>query len=228
MLKLNSIFDKVYCLHLAESTERYDFILKEFIKMGITDQVEIWWSVKRPISTKIGNYIKSLHSDYYNTFKKYNPELYGAVFNVAFEFYTIIKQAYLRGFNSILLMEDDIIFNKPIEFYINLFNNLPEDWDVLRLGYADNKKYIDKNFLYSCGEQLVKCDIFLPGTCMFALNRRGMEYYINYMNDKFEWSDAPLMFYCNKENKKYSPCNLNVYVAKDSIVEVEKYKSTIL
>ena len=45
-----------------------------------------------------------------NKKKRYNPDIYCAVFNCAFEHYTIVKQAYLRGLNNILVFEYDIRF----------------------------------------------------------------------------------------------------------------------
>lgn len=226
-------FDKCYCLHLTEATNRYENLMNQFDKLGIKDQVEIWWTCKRKISTEIGNSIKTLHTDPYDNIKnEYNKDIYGAVFNVSFEFYTIIKQSYLRGFQSILLMEDDLTFIDDFD-YERFFNNIPNDYDILRMGYDDSHiEWMKETDLYKNSENfLIKYpyDWRFGGMCLVAFNRKGMKYYIDYMDSKFECADYPLTWVHQENNKKYWQDNLplNVYVTKKSIIKVRGYKSTI-
>lgn len=59
----------------------------------------------------IGESISDLHTEFYDKARKLvNPDIYGAVFDCAYNHYSIIKQAYLRGFNNILIIEDDILW----------------------------------------------------------------------------------------------------------------------
>lgn len=226
-------FDKCYCLHLAEATDRYENLLNQFDKLGIKDQVEIWWTCKRKISTEIGNSIKTLHSVYYDNIKNNgHVDIYGAVFNCAFEFYTIIKQAYLRGFESILLMEDDLTFKDDFD-YEHFFNIIPDDYDILRMGYDESHlEWMKEMDLYKNTEDfLIKYPYGwrFGGMCLVAFNRKGMKYYIDYMDSKFECADYPLTWIHEEDNKKYwqGESLLNVYVTKDSIIKVRGYKSTI-
>lgn len=48
-------FDKIYCIHLVESKDRYNNLMNQFTKLNIQDQVDIWWTCKRDISKVIGN-----------------------------------------------------------------------------------------------------------------------------------------------------------------------------
>ena len=125
-------FDKIYCLHLSEDKERENQIKKQFKFLGITKQVDIWWTCKRDISNKIGKMITSLHTKFYNTYSKNNNKLYGNVFNCSFEHYSIIKQAYMRGFNNILIIEDDVVFNRDKEKIQYIMNNIPDDYDIIK------------------------------------------------------------------------------------------------
>lgn len=224
-------FDKCYCLHLTEATDRYNNIKEQFKKLGIEDQVEIWWTTYRPWGTQCGEMIPNLHSKAYDYIRdNYNKDLYGAVYNVSLEFYTMIKQAYLRGFNSILFMEDDIYFKDDFD-YEHLFNNLPEDWDILRLGFAANHdNWIQKEPIYNeCDDMLLRANWQFGGMCLCAFNRKAMKFYIDYMDEKFEYADAPLSFCFNNNNKKYL-CDgepLKVWVARQSIVAVGGFGSTI-
>ena len=94
-------FDKVYCLHLATDTDRYEYCQKLFSKLGISDQVNYWWTTKRKISNIIGASLKTFKTEYYEYVYRINPTVYGSLFNCTLEQYTIVKQAYERGFENI-------------------------------------------------------------------------------------------------------------------------------
>lgn len=226
-------FDKCYCLHLTEATERYKNIKNEFERLGISEQIEIWWTVIRPISNEIGNYLTSLHTQGYDDWTtQFNKNTYGAIFNISFEFYTIIKQAYLRGFNSILLMEDDLKFNDDIDLE-KIFSNLPDDWDVIRFGYhPKHNKLMENDIDYINAEKydLLKKEWAFPTNNMFALNRKGMEFYINYMDEKFEVADYPLKYMFEPENQKFNKDGkpIKQYVCKTSIISVDNFYTSIL
>lgn len=225
-------FDKCYCLHIVESSERYDNIKTQLNKLGIEDQVEIWWTTKRPLSTKIGEMITTLHTEAYDKIRDgWNKDLYGAVYNVSLEFYTMIKQAYLRGFETILFMEDDIQFIDGYD-YEYLFSHLPNDWDIIRFGFmAHHDEKLRNHKLYNeCNDLLLKIDdICFGGMQLVAFNRKAMKFYINYMDEKFEYADAPLTFYFLEENKRFIPDNqkLNVYFARQSVVNANDMISII-
>lgn len=189
---MNLPFSKCYCLHLVEDKNREQSIKGELKKLGITDEVEIWWSCKRPVSNLIGNNMKSLHTDYYDNCSNYNNNLYGNVFNVSFEFYTIIKTSFLRGYTSILLMEDDIKFCSDFWDYQDIFANIPNDWDILRFGYPEyySSEEEDKNNIIN--KYFIQDQNDIPGMCMIALNRKAMKYYISYMDKQFECADNPI------------------------------------
>ena len=185
--------------------------MNEFKKLGIENQVDIWWTCKRNISKDIGKTLISLHSKYYQYYDKAYPHfnVYGNVFNCSLEHYTIIKQAYLRGFKSILIMEDDIEFIDNREAIVKMFENLPKDYDLIKfwsyyMAVTDVKPY--------SGED----DMFYPfingfdgaySTVMYALSRKGMERYIELMDKKFSIADEPFIGFMN--TKKYKS-----YVAK--------------
>ena len=57
-------FDKCYCLHLSEASDRYENLINELDNLGIKDKVEIWWTSKKPINIVIGNNIESLKATF--------------------------------------------------------------------------------------------------------------------------------------------------------------------
>lgn len=195
-------FDEVYCLHLAENSDKYNLMMSEYEKVGIKDQVKIWWTVKRKISAQIGNSIDTLHSTFYDKLKKTNKNIYGAVFNCALEHYTIVKQAYLRGVNTILVLEDDIKFIDNISAVEKAFTQLPSQWDVLKFynGFNARQNSIPK---YNCEDDLwnkittkFKSE---ESTACYAFNRDAMKFYIDSMDRCFIFADGifPIFIYNN-------------------------------
>lgn len=220
-------FDKIYCIHLAENEIRYKNLIDEFERLGIKDQVEIWWTCKRKISTEIGNNLESLHTIFYNYKRRQNEDVYGAVFNCSFEHYTIIKQAYLRGLNSILILEDDIDFNKNIsnDEINNIFANIPEDYDIVKLYNEEfDKNESNKPFSFILNKNINIYKYSLSSMC-YALSRNGMKKYIEKMDEKFEIADRILdTLKSDKELKFYTLSN-NILC---DTMDVNHKNSTIL
>ena len=64
----------------------------------------------------------------------------------ALVFYTIIKQSYLRGFEHILIFEDDFSLMKE-DIFNKFMSCLPEDFDIIQLSYLSHEKMYDVNKL---------------------------------------------------------------------------------
>lgn len=216
-------FDKIYCLHLSEDKEREIQIKKEFKFLGITKQVEIWWTCKRNISNKIGKLLSSLHTTFYNEYSEGNDSLYGNVFNCSFEHYSIIKQAYLRGFENILIIEDDIVFNRDKEKIKYIIDNIPSDYDIIKFfNEFTGESYIDKPIQYVKNKKDLKQ--YKVSSMCYAISRNGMKLYIEEMDKKFNIADVILdelkdnkniKFYCLSQNdfcssRDVSHCNSNI------------------
>lgn len=202
-------FDKIYCLHLSEDKERENQIKKQFKFLGITKQVDIWWTCKRNISNKIGKMITSLHTKFYNKYSKNNNSLYGNVFNCSFEHYSIIKQAYMRGFNNILIIEDDVVFNKDKETIQYIMNNIPDDYDIIKFfNEVTNTSYDDKPVQFINDKTDLKP--YKISSLCYAISRNGMKIYIEEMDKNFRIADLILEdlkcdenvnFYCLSKNE---------------------------
>jgi len=216
-------FDKIYCLHLSEDKDREIQIKKEFRFLGITKQVEIWWTCKRNISNKIGKLLSTLHTAFYNEYSEGNDSLYGNVFNCSFEHYSIIKQAYLRGFKNILIIEDDILFNRDKEKIKYILNNIPSDYDIIKFfNEFTNDLYNNKPIQFINDKTDLKP--YTISSLCYAISRNGMKIYIEEMDKKFRIADVILdelknneniNFYCLSQNdfcssRDISHCNSNI------------------
>ena len=186
-------FEKIFCLHLAEDVDRYNNINSIIKHFNIEDQFEYWWTCKKsPINNPIGNNMDNLKDGYYENKIKTNPNVYGNVFDCAYNHYSIIKQAYLRGLNSILIIEDDIQFTRNDEILSNLFEMMPKDYNIIKFYYSFdmNKeklktiKYVDKS-----DPHFYNYDF---STLCYALSKEGMRIMIEEYENNFRSADVVL------------------------------------
>lgn len=195
-------FDAIYCLHLAESENRLSSFKSQFEKVGIWDKVQIWWTCKRNISNKVGNFLIEMHtSEYDRMIREYNMNtLYGGVFNCTFEHYTMIKTSYLRGFNHIMIFEDDITFDGDKEWFEQVLNKIPEDYDICKFHYTGDSDVSIPSF----DQDIFKKELCHGSTMAFCMNRNGMKAYLDAVNEKYWCADMVFLrckvnnFYTNK------------------------------
>lgn len=187
---LKDKFDICYVLNLSNRKDRRINMETQFNKMQFDDiNISTWlryhFTTKFPYNGLIANAFNTSNK---GRFTKPNE------FDCSRSHYQMIKECYDRGFDHILIMEDDIKFLKDTQTFINFINNIPSNYDLLQFGgftYDDHIKYevLDK---YNNGEYWVTHrSVPVWNTSMYALSRKGMEYYIAFM-DKFFWvADGP-------------------------------------
>jgi GR25 family glycosyltransferase involved in LPS biosynthesis len=213
-------FEKIYCLHILEAKERYGSVIEECNKIELENEVNFWYTCKKPINLTIGNNIESLHDSYYNRKAETNEYTYGAVFDCAYNHYSIIKQAYMRGINSILIFEDDILFNK-ISVLKNIIDNIPNDYDVLKFYNTvyDKKNVIVNNVFF----QLIdNPDKYCNSTLCYALSRKGMEAVINEYESNLVAADIALNNITSNKDIKFYVLKLTLFC------KPKKFISTIV
>ena len=134
-------------------------------------------------------------------------------FDCARNHYGIVKSAYDMGCNHILIIEDDICFVKDMGLLKDVFEMMPADYDVLQFGgftvdpHAKDilKKFPDFIWTKHPG-------VLLWNASMYALSRKGMEYYIKFMDKFFTVADMPLYYAPNNEKI------INTYITTIPIV----------
>lgn len=186
-------FDKIYCLCLSENKSRYQKVIDEFKRVEMYDQLNIWWTCKRKISSVVAEYIPSLHSGYYDFYKRFNKEVYGTVFNCSYEHYSIIKSSYERGMERILICEDDIKFIDNKNVVQKAFTELPSDFNIIKFCNEFNgrqsylEKYNNQNDLF----QSITWNAKNTSTACYALDRKGMKFLIDNQDELFKIADYP-------------------------------------
>jgi hypothetical protein len=216
-MKLN--VDKIYCLHCIEDINRYNYIIKtitNFGGQGMLSQTYISKFTKLKINTHIGNNITEIHTDYYNLIKKQNPDVYGNVFSCMYNWLQLISHAYYLGYNSILCIEDDIGFNENIESFNDYLDNKPENADIILFGCKIFRApnifdELKSNNLY------IKVDNSYKISGMYGvwMNKRGMEYYLKYIQEKICCAD---LLFNNIDNEIQRQLNINIYLPNKEFI----------
>lgn len=217
-------FDKIYCLHCVEDTKRYNNMINQFNHIGL--DVTIWETCRQPHMDIIFNGF--LLSQNIESFNKPNE------YNCTREHYTIIKTAYLNGYENILIFEDDIYLLNDKELFNKFIDNIPEDYDIIRLGGSCDYEHQELVNLYK-NENIywTKLEFGLWGTFGYGLSRKGMKYYIDYIDNIMCSADTPLFVNTNIYPKygqcKYKYNELNHYISTIPLcyVEPNSFDSTI-
>ena len=185
---LEEKFKHIFLLNLSTRKDRRDSMIKQLQNFGLSEsytQNELDIRTTAPFLkyNKIMMYVLNQNK----LGKLTKPNEYDCTHN----HYSMIRQAYDQGYEYCLIMEDDIRFLKNKKIWEKYLENIPEDFDILQFGgftadpkikeYMDESKYWVKHL-----------NVPVWNASMYALSRKGMEYYIEFI-DKFFWvADGPL------------------------------------
>lgn len=114
-MELKKYFDKIYCINLERRLDRWNKVLVEFDKFGISNQIDKFNAID-------GNNIP-------NQTKLLNGEL-----GVLETHIKLIEKCKNDKLNNVLIMEDDVYFTNEFNNLDSLMSFVPEDWDLLFLG----------------------------------------------------------------------------------------------
>lgn len=183
---LNEIVDKIFLITTLNS-ERYDYISRHLNENNIKYETII--SVNKNI---LSSDIKLVDSGEQDT----RPAL-----SLLSSFISIIYAAKLHGYETIAILEDDCFFVEDWREQLqNFYNNIPNDWDLLNLGYhplhdTDTIKEKINDFVYK------PLNYHHTTHCMIIKNTCFDEY-IN-INNKFNYT-FPSDYVFNEIYKKSS------------------------
>lgn len=187
-------FEETYLLNLVERPDKYERMRKRIDYMG--------WDVKdfRVVRHPISDLLINMNASNLDFFRIY----LGSELNCAREQYTIIKSAYLRGVETVAIMEDDISFIKDMSVWDDHFNNLPDDWDILRINTLRGE---DENSLFKNWNKFWKKqdNVGLFGAGFYVMNRKAMKFIIDSMDGIYQPIDNILAFHTSEEVNIYIP-----------------------
>lgn len=179
-MTLNKYFDHIYCLNLPECKERADMTLSRAQRFGVS------FSFFPAISGKLFGDIHSGHSASRET-KISNPNYMAC----ALSHLSIYRHALANGHSRILVIEDDLLFNKNLkQLFSEAVDEVPDDWKLLYLAWIPlsddlmfwNYKIIDDRFI---GQKVFKAKN-LWSAMAYGIDRFMMEHLVNRYNKSFD------------------------------------------
>lgn len=124
-MRINDYFDHVYCLNLPECTERADMTMSRCHRFGIS------FTFYPAISGKLFPDIYAGYASSRNT-KISNPNYMAC----ALSHLSIYRYALERNQKRILIIEDDLLFNRNMQaLFSDSVMEVPQDWDLLYLAF---------------------------------------------------------------------------------------------
>lgn len=215
-------FDKIYIIHCLENTKRMKNIEFQLSKLSenIKNKIEIHETCYFPFSKQAQlGLLFTNKTRFMNTASEYN---------LTREFYQIIKTSYLKGYEHILILEDDfsLIHEEILELY---FDKLAQDWDILQLSILCNKYQKNINELFESKNLWIKKDFGAWSNNGLGLSKAGMKYWIDYIDKEFVAADIPI--HESKNNLKYygktNQCTLNHYIPNIPLVYITGEDSSV-
>ena len=176
-------FDKIYCVNLPRSTERWKTVSVVFNNIGILDRVERIWADPPSSDFKMSTF-------------QYPPGEFGVCLSQA----KALVHALSEGAENFLLFEDDIEFVPGgIERLADAVQTLPSDWDMFYLGGNPRER------LTKINTHISKTGFFYGGFA-YAINKKAMihiyDQHLNFITRKFPSStyDFSLATYAKNHN----------------------------
>ena len=186
-------FDKVYVISYIHNVDKRKTISDKLLSLGIYDFEFIYGYDLHNLS--------NFKDIMYKGTDDSNTSYYIHAISCGLAHLAAVQLGYDSGANSILIIEDDVLFYKDKKFIIDCLSNYPEDADLIQFGYLNFTKELFNNTFNKT--------TYKSGTQMYALcNRQTMERYINSQYKIFCSSDNIDVF---KYENDYNVKN-NIYV----------------
>ena len=178
-MTINEKFDEVHCILSLGREDRIQNVNKVFNEYDIKD-VHFTYSFNKPIYKNIRNSYPSIITPFYDSLNEKDHIIYNRVFDCALNHYNIIKSAYLRNLNNILVFEDDINFVVNKNIVNKVIDLIPEDYDILKFYNGDDQLHLEltteNNIEYTKHFKLFY-DFY--SCVMVGYSRKGMKAYID-------------------------------------------------
>lgn len=183
-------FDKIYVISLITNKSRQESIKNQMEELGLN--YEFVYGIDFINFTKDGVY-QTIKWPYLfdMRFKDFGIKTKIAEYGVAMTHYRAVLQAYEFGYKNVLILEDDICFNKDKDFVEYYLNHIPNDADFVT--YDPRICVVPPNFdqtefdrlsrdLWECENDYMDLENYyeLCGAMAYGLmNRKTMKLYLD-------------------------------------------------
>lgn len=171
MKLIEQYFDNIYLLNLEKDKERLERMIQVFNTLEISKFER--WNAYTPETSMDMKEEHNLLPSYLACLKSH---------------LTIIQDAYSKGYEKILILEDDIVpINNFHDRIFNFLGEVPNDWDLLYFSYIrlnDDRTLwsYDKYELDLINETTIKAREFWS-LMSYAVTRRMMKVILNFYGD---------------------------------------------
>lgn len=196
--------DKVFFICVTEETRRLNTVQWMINLLFGKDKSEIRLTSKNKLLKDCTDILRDkFQTNRYDTalLVENKEYVYNYIYSCAFNHYDLIKSAYYRNFNRIMICEDD--FSIPRRFhhvFRNALMNIPDDADLVQMNHYPltvlmnvcNYNYYSpydedvNNYFYKVTNLV---DRWYASSKCYILSRKGMERMIYYYENKLLSSD---------------------------------------
>lgn len=193
---LNKMFDKIYVIVSFATQNRYH----DFNKKLKSEQIDVEWIV----APKQKYFLQQWSDDAPNLPGNWSHQS-------AFE--SIFLKSKLLELNNVLILEDDVIFdNQYLEKFERYYLTVPDDWQVLNMGYHFHSIQVESDIYYKFNH-----DGFLIGTHAIAYKNETFNTILN----ELDTCTYPIDIFLSK----YIYKKFNTYVAAEKMFYQSSYRS---
>jgi glycosyl transferase, family 25 len=148
--KFNNLFDKTYLINLASRKDRLQRAKKRLGDLNIT--YERFEAIDG----------KTLDS---------HPHLKPGEVGCYMSHLNILKDAKQNNYQSILILEDDVVFeNNMLEKFYNGYKHIPDDWEIIYLGANHNQPPTRINeYVVECNHAFTTSAMIIRGSALEKL-----------------------------------------------------------
>lgn len=193
------IFDKIICIHYLPYRERLDNIKQELSRVGILDlpQFEFYETIDNAFYPYVVNGISKNRL----SLKPWNKEPRVDLSNVKYtiDSYNLLKKLEFKGYKRVLILEDDIVFHKNLDYVNKVIESTPTDFDVMNydpehLCFSDGGRYGNYQSINNYIDRYQNAKIVNMSCC--ALSKKAIHHIIKKQHSKlapfdiYTWSDT--------------------------------------
>jgi len=149
---MDTLSDRIFVINLKERIDRYERFTNEFTREGITN-----W--ERFDAIRYDPKIHGYESEFNNFLKDHDKSEHylKSAFGCMLSHYTIIKIAKERGYNNVIILEDDFIFTQGWKDNLNKcladLEKMPWLFFYFHMGYYSQNAYINVTENLVCPRQ---------------------------------------------------------------------------
>lgn len=183
-------FDRIYVLNLVNRRDRRELIERQLWELGLpqpdmTPFIRYHYATPFPYNGIIAD---AFNRSGRGRFTKANE------YDCSRNHYSIVKICYELGLKHVLIIEDDVLLLKDPGWWADYLNAMPEDYDICQGGgFTTDPRIREYRDADKDAAWFKHKKVGLWNASFYALSRRGMEFYLTYMDGiKFWVADGPL------------------------------------